>query len=484
MTDTTETPSPPPPMPSPPPSARSWLRMPGGDGFSAGKAVLLAFLALATLVPNALVYELILEREARQMGVQGEVARSWGPDQLVGGPVLVVPVEVAADRPRLYLKVAPARLEAAATMAPQARKRGIFPATVYDARVDLSGAFAIPTEARLRAALPDGTGRLLWEEAVLSLSLTSPAGLRREDPVAIGGARVSWIPCRELARTEADCRGRSVLLAPAALGNSPEAGASFPFEAALSLRGSGSLRLAFAGPDVEARMTAPWPTPSFVGDLLPVDQSVTGDAFSARWQSAGFGAPRVWSAATIGEAGAAGAGATGTGGAATAGAASTTIGVELLDATPVYRMISRVAKYGLLTVILAFATYMFFELLSRLRIHLTQYGLVAVSLSLFPLLLLSLAEPIGYAAGYGASAGLVLAQASLYTAAIARRAGPALVFAALLAGLFGFLYVLLSLETYSLLVGALALFAMLSLLMALSQRVERTRTAQPVPAAA
>jgi inner membrane protein len=218
-------------------------------------------------------------------------------------------------------------------------------------------------------------------------------------------------------------------------------------------------------------MEAPWPTPSFVGDLLPAESSVAGDAFSAGWRSAGFGAPRLWLSGAVGQ------------GALTGSeAAGPTIGVELLDATPVYRMISRVAKYGLLTVALAFATYLFFELLSRLRIHLTQYGLVGLSLALFPLLLLSLAEPIGYQWGYVASAGLVLAQSSLYTAAIARRAAPALIFAALLAGLFGFLYVLLSLETYSLLVGALALFAMLSALMALTQRIERGRDATPASA--
>ena len=37
--------------------------------------------------------------------------------------------------------------------------------------------------------------------------------------------------------------------------------------------------------------------------------------------------------------------------------------------------------------------------------------------------------------------------------------------------LFGFVYVLLHLETYSLLIGALALFAVISALMVLTQRV-------------
>ena len=96
-------------------------------------------------------------------------------------------------------------------------------------------------------------------------------------------------------------------------------------------------------------------------------------------------------------------------------------GVDLIEATPLYRTISRVAKYGLLFVVLSFAIYFFFELLSRLQIHLVQYALLGLSHSLFSLLLLSLSEPIGYTAGYIVSAGLVLAQSSLYTAAVAER---------------------------------------------------------------
>ena len=129
------------------------------------------------------------------------------------------------------------------------------------------------------------------------------------------------------------------------------------------------------------------------------------------------------------------------------------------------------ASPGELFVVLSFAIYFFFELLSRLRIHLVQYALLGLSLSLFSLLLLSLSEPIGYAAGYTVSAGLVLVQSSLYTAAVAKRAVPALVFAAIQACLFAFIYVLIDLETYSLLIGALALFSIVSALMLLTQRV-------------
>ena len=52
-----------------------------------------------------------------------------------------------------------------------------------------------------------------------------------------------------------------------------------------------------------------------------------------------------------------------------------------------------------------------------------------------------------------------------------RRVAPTLVFVVAQACLFAFIYVLLDLETYSLLIGALALFAVVSALMVLTQRV-------------
>jgi inner membrane protein len=49
---------------------------------------------------------------------------------------------------------------------------------------------------------------------------------------------------------------------------------------------------------------------------------------------------------------------------------------------------------------------------------------------------------------------------------------PTLMFAVMLSSLFGFLYVLLGLETYSLLIGAVALFIVVSALMVLTQMVK------------
>jgi inner membrane protein len=333
----------------------------------------------------------------------------------------------------------------------------LFHATVYDSKVEMSGAFVVPPEARLRDFVSDKDGRFIWNEAAIAFGAQSNlTGLRPTDNIMIDSIERQWVPCLEAIRQEHACKGASMVLAPAPLAPALTGSTRMQFKSGVSLRGTGSFTVHFAGKELFAKLASSWPSPSFAGNTLPIDSKVSPEGFEANWQTTEFGSPRITVSLGIMDA------------AMWKGA---TIGVELIEATPIYRMINRVAKYGLLFVVLSFATYFFFEVLSRLQIHIVQYGLLGLSLSLFSLLLLSLAEPIGYAMGYVVSAGLVLAQASLYTAAVTKRAKPTLAFAAMLSALFGFLYVLLGLETYSLLIGALALFAVVSALMAVTQWV-------------
>jgi inner membrane protein len=315
----------------------------------------------------------------------------------------------------------------------------------------------VPPEALLRNFALDKDARFLWNETSIAFgATTSLTGLRASDNIVVDNVEQQWVPCLEVARDGPACGAAALVLANAPLAPVPDGGLRVSFKSIVSLRGTGSLALQYAGKELAAAFRSSWPSPSFGGSTLPLSSDVSSAGFEAKWEVTEFGSPRIVASSAIID---------------PAMWKGATIAVDLIEATPIYRMITRVAKYGLLFVLLSFATYFFFEVLSRLRIHVVQYGLLGLSLSLFSLLLLSLAEPIGYTAGYLVSAGLVLAQSTLYTAAVARRFTPAFVFALMLSSLFGFLYVLLGLETYSLLTGALALFVVVSALMVLTQMV-------------
>ena len=441
-------------IPHPSPTAPAQPRLPLRLGRT-GKLALVGGLLLVLLLPHFMIEGVIEERESYQEQVREGIARSWGPAQSVLGPVLVVPTRAPAPRAvgevgplrwdRGAVAVLPTRLGAEARLAPERRKRGLFEAVVYDAEVALTATLAVP------AITAEANTELLWGEAFL---VTGASDLRS----AAAGARLSADGRDLTARDapDANCFGAELVRWDLGLDGPPEPGRTLAVTGALSMRGTGSFGLLPLARRAELSVTAPWPTPSFTGAGLPVRSDVTEAGFTANWQE-GTGQPLVRHLGTNWCQGL---------------TQAPQVGVDLLEAVPTYRMVTRASKYAAMFLALAFLTYVLFELVAGVRIHLVQYGLLGLSVVLFPLLLLAFGEPLGFAAAYAISTAAVVAQASAYTAAVTRRAALAGLFAGILGGLFGFLYVVLSLEAYALLAGAVALFAALSVVMAVTRRVD------------
>ena len=261
MTDTTQDPFAAPPDAQPEALPRA---MPDFTSLSFHKVALIAGLAIATIVPNMLISNLVEEREQRQSGVREEFTRNWGPEQTVLGPVLVIPYQ-AGERPRTYVRIAAAKLDLAATLNPQERRRGLFSATVYDATLDMQGAFVVPAEARLRELVTDKDGRFIWNEAAIALGTrTRLTGLSSSDNITVDGTPTAWVPCLEALRPEAACKGADMVLAKAPLPLANE-GDRVTFKGRVSLRGTGQFAVVHAAKEMSAVFRSSWPSPSFVG---------------------------------------------------------------------------------------------------------------------------------------------------------------------------------------------------------------------------
>ena len=424
----------------------------------AGKAVAIGGLLLLMLIPLRYISGIIQEREARQTEVVKEFQRSWGPAQSMIGPVLVVPYWTSPDKPRRYLHIAPSELKATVRLIPELRKRGLFHSVVYTADARLSGQFVMPQDV----AAPDGAA-LLWPEAFVMLTASDLRSLKSSARLDWNGRSLPWNDCPQLS--DGTCGRALFVVARPGLTGPPAQGNAIAFETRVELRGTGAFRLAPLGQEVDLSLSAPWPTPSFVGAVLPVSSKVTGDSFEAAWHVSSNVATgqAVWSSNTL------------------LGGQSwhpleDQIGAELLEPVPTYQMVDRASKYAVLFLALSFLTYFLFELISGVSIHFVQYGLLGASIALFSLLLISLSEPLGFPQGYAISSALILLQASLYTAVVTRRLRLTLMFFSILTALFGFLYVVLTLETYSMVVGSLALFVALSLVMAVTRRLDWSHT--------
>lgn len=204
-------------------------------------------------------------------------------------------------------------------------------------------------------------------------------------------------------------------------------------------------------------MASSWPTPKFIGAFLPAGRDVTDKGFSGTWVLSSFGqtfphtgvdretSPSQFSASAA--------------------------GVELLEQVDLYDQVSRSIKYAVLFILITFAVFFVFEILSGLRIHPVQYLLIGGSLALFYLLLLSLSEQIGFLPSYVLSTAMTALLISAYSARVLQSRKRAFPILAMLLVLYGYLYFVLQLEDYALLFGSLLLFVLLSATMYLTRKV-------------
>ena len=147
-------------------------------------------------------------------------------------------------------------------------------------------------------------------------------------------------------------------------------------------------------------------------------------------------------------------------------------GVGLYQEVDFYTMVDRATKYSILFISLTFLTFFMYEVLVGLRIHPVQYLLVGLGIALFYLLLLSFAEITGFLPAYLISMIATIALVSGYCFSVLKARKRAAAIAALLLALYGYLYILLQLETFSLLFGSVLLFGVLATVMYLTRDLD------------
>ena len=113
-----------------------------------------------------------------------------------------------------------------------------------------------------------------------------------------------------------------------------------------------------------------------------------------------------------------------------------------------------------------------FELAGTARVHPVQYGFVGLALAVFFLLLIALAEHIGFLRAYAAAAAGCVSLITWYAVGMLASARRGLAVGASSALLFAVLHMLLRSEDYALLMGALLVFTVLAGLMLATRRID------------
>jgi inner membrane protein len=230
------------------------------------------------------------------------------------------------------------------------------------------------------------------------------------------------------------------------------------FNVAANLRFSGAQRLAVLayGKSTHFTVDGDWPSPSFDGGFLPVKRTVSGQGFTGEW-SVPFIARGIPAEGTT---------------TAVSALDRTAMGISFVEVADPYQSVSRSLKYVLLFIGLLFLSYFVFEATAGKRVHPAQYVLVGVAHMIFYLLLLSLAERIGFDWGFGVAGGatvlLLSANASWIFASKVQGLRALFVFSLL----YFFIYLLLRLEDNALLVGAAASFIAVAAVMYCTRNID------------
>ncbi|WP_295557172.1 cell envelope integrity protein CreD [uncultured Hyphomicrobium sp.] len=428
------------------------------------KFFLIAFLILILLIPLLIVAALVSEREGRSREVVSDVARTWGGTQQLSGPFVVVPyivrieskegdkvIQTTQERRAVFL---PEELSIAGDGRSNVLYRSIFDVNVYTAKLTIDGSFAVPDMADVD---PNAVS-VRWRDALFVLALSDVAGLKEAASLTVNGQETlpfspsAGLPGIYTSGMHAKLAGASSIIE----GETPPK--AFRFHADLHFSGSGALAFAPTARETKVALTSDWPHPSFTGAFLPIEREVKADGFSAKWRVPHLArsVPNGWMLSDGG----------------LDRFQPHLFGVTFYQPVDFYDLVTRAVKYGILFLAVGFMGVFVLELLSEKRVHSVQYLFVGIAMVFFYVLLLSFAEHIGFTKAYLIASAATGGMLATYVAKALDNTRSGLLMAALFTLLYGFLYLILQLEDYALLAGALLGFGALTAVMFATLKVD------------
>ena len=443
-------------------------------GFSRRNSTMLKLLGvggliLLMLVPLLMIEGVLNDRLARRNEAVADITSSWGREQNIIGPVLVVPylhhgtvvrsmtlpdgrVETreVEETTLAYAYFLPDTLEITGDLQTQTLHRGIYDAAVFRGQINITGKFPVPDMGSLKIDPAD----VLWKDAVVTLAVSDLRGTRESLTLDWDGRKIQLQPGSQLPGYTTGVTAQ--------LGGDQPISAPATFSIALDLNGSSGIFFAPFGIQNVVTLKSNWPDPGFRGAFLPAERSVRPDGFNAKWKVSYYGRdyPQKWTSRVGNER------------FTTMAVSNSLFGAQFLRLLDAYRYVERSIKYGILFFVLVFTTFFLFEMTARQKIHPLQYLMVGAALCLFYLALLSASEFVGFSLAYliatVAATGLVTWYCSYFLGGGMRT----LMIGGGLLGVYTFLYITLRQQDYALLMGTVALFILLAIVMYVTRKVD------------
>ncbi|RKF19295.1 cell envelope integrity protein CreD [Altericroceibacterium spongiae] len=444
------------------------------------KLLMVGLVAFVLIVPLLMVYFLVQDRQDQSTRARDAVTMGWGGEQVISGPVLVIPymhqetqIETVKGqsvthtqmiRDQLYL--APQQQDVHTSLSPQTRSYSIYKSVIYAAELSGKARFALPEDLERQGVSRD---QLLLDQAELRFGVSDPRGLQEGATVKIDDTTLPLQPGKGLASS-----GNSGFFGFVDWSGAETLDITWSY----SLRGSHGIALVPRGGKTTWHVESLWPHPSFGGSFLPDSKDMSDSGFKADYAITNLAlgqslllkqdpeAPMDIFSGNVSSQNYY------VRQASQPGGPSMGASISLLEPVNLYSQVDRSVKYGFLFIGFTFLAFFMFDIVGGARVAAAEYLLTGAGLVLFFVLLLAFAEMIGFTWSYIVASAAIIGLLTSYSAAILkgwRRAG---FIGALLIGLYALIYVLLSLEALSLVIGAVLLFVALAGVMFVTRRID------------
>jgi inner membrane protein len=441
---------------------RACMNTPAFPGFNSRsmgtKLIIVCGLALLMTIPAFFVWLTVQDRTTRSREVVRELSADVGGQQTFLGPTLAIPYHVPAQSPGtvgaqgVYL-VFPAQASASVKTSTEERRRSLFRVPVFQADLQLNATFDLRA---MQFAVPPGSS-FDWSRAEMLVGVSDARGAQADASLTMGGKTSTLAPASIAQEWTATVFAHTPLtLFGVNAGDVAKPDAQFAVTSALRFSGAERIAVLAYGKTTHVAIQGDWPNPGFDGGFLPITRNVAKSGFAAEWSvpfiARGVRADGPTESIT--------------------GLDATALGVSFVEVADPYQSVTRSLKFVVLFLGMLFLSYFVFEVTTGKRVHPAQYVLVGIAQMIFYLMLLSLAERMGFNVAFllaGTATVILLAANAGWVFSSRLQALRAL---AIFTLLYGMIYLLLRLEDNALLVGAFASFLVVSAAMYLTRRID------------
>ena len=436
------------------------------------KLFIVCALVILMAVPAMFISYISFERSNRANDVTREVSQRYGGEQYVMGPILSIPYHIAKDDKIVesgdYIIFPDTGRADFSQVSVDIKKRSLFKVPVYQAKGELSAEFAPINRKALEKS------RIMnWSQARLLIAISDGRGLKDDIYLKHGTKTLKFEPARiteNYGEVIADyALAKEVMQHPyleqrmsgtflsVPAGQMLKPGGAINVSANLNLGGASNLSIYPFAKSTYVTMASGWASPGFHGAFPPTEQEIAPDGFTANW-SVPYLARGI-----VGE------------GPAQSlnmfSGRSKAMTVQFVSELNPYRTVNRSLKYAVMFIGLVFIAFFMFEVLIGKPVHPAQYVLIGLAQSIFYLMLLAFSEHIGFAAAFIIAAAATIGLTSIYAGWTFGGRSYAIRASGVFVLVYGLLYSLMRMQDFALMIGALASFMAIALVMYLTRNM-------------